>query len=254
MSDDSKDPFAAAHAAFAHEVADNVRALGADNDLQRLSLDWQLASARHRYTYNFRWLGRPVIQYPQDLVALQELIWAYRPEAIIETGVAHGGSLVFSASMLQLLGGDGIAIGVDIEIRPHNRDAIERHPMAHRIRLIEGSSVLEETVTKVRAALGARRRVMVVLDSNHTHEHVLAELRLYSPLVTSGGYLIVLDTIVEDLPKSLFTDRPWGPGDNPKTAVRAFLRESDRFVVDANIHNKLQITVAPDGWLRCVKD
>ncbi|MCX7197570.1 MAG: cephalosporin hydroxylase family protein [Proteobacteria bacterium] len=213
-----------------------------------------LRSAQHRYTYNFRWLGRPVIQFPQDLVALQELIWAVRPGAIVETGIAHGGSLVFSASMLQLIGGDGIVVGVDVDIRAHNRKAIEAHPMAHRIRMVEGSSIDPGTVRQVEGLVAGRQPVMVILDSMHTHDHVLAELEAYSPLVSAGSWLVVLDTVIEDMPRGWFSDRPWDVGNNPKTAVHAFLRGSDRFVIDPSIADKLQITVAPDGWLRCVRD
>ena len=240
--------------AFAAEVAGNVRALRDDHALRRRGLDWVAETSRRRYSYNFTWLGRPIIQYPEDMVALQELIWSYRPEAIVETGIAHGGSLVFSASMLQLLGGNGCVVGVDIDIRPHNRAAIESHPLAHRIRLVEGSSVEPSTLARVREHLDGRERVLVILDSNHTHEHVLAELRLYSGLVRAGGWMVVLDTVIEDVPAELHSHRPWGPGNNPKTAVHAFLRETDRFVLDDDIPAKLLVTVAPDGWLRCTKD
>ena len=239
---------------FEDEVARNVSALATDAGLNQLSTDWMLRSAQHRYTYNFRWMGRPVIQFPQDLLALQELIWQIRPGAIIETGVAHGGSLVFSASMLQLCGGDGIVVGVDIDIRAHNRAAIEAHPMASRIRLVEGSSIDPAVVGEVRRLVGDRGPVMVVLDSMHTHDHVLGELEAYAPFVRSGSWLVVLDTIIEDMPEGWFADRPWDKGNNPKTAVHEFLRRNDRFVIEPSIPAKLQITVAPDGWLRCVKD
>lgn len=206
-------------------------------------------SAPYRYTYNFRWLGRPIIQFPQDLVALQEIVWETRPEVVVETGIAHGGSLVFYASLLELLGNDGLVVGVDIDIRSHNRAAIEAHPLAKRIAMVEGSSVDPATVAKV-GALVRGRRAMVVLDSNHTHEHVLRELELYAPFVSVGCYLVVLDTIVERLPKSLYTDRPWGPGDNPMTAVDAFLAADDRFAIDREYDEKLLFTVAPRGYLK----
>jgi cephalosporin hydroxylase len=209
-------------------------------------------SAPFRYTYNFRWLGRPIIQFPQDLVALQEIVWETRPEVIIETGIAHGGSLVFYASLLQLLAGDGFVLGVDIDIRQHNRTEIEAHPLAPRIKMIEGSSVDAAIVARVRDAIGGRR-AMVVLDSNHTYEHVLKEIQLYSPFVSDGCYLVVLDTIVERMPKDLFPDRPWGPGDNPMTAVDAFLKTTDQFVIDQEIDDKLLFTVAPRGYLKRVK-
>jgi cephalosporin hydroxylase len=172
---------------------------------------------------------------------------------IVETGIAHGGSLVFYASLLEMLGGDGLVLGIDIDIRPHNREAIESHPVAKRIRMIEGSSIDPTVVGQVAEEASRRRRVLVTLDSNHTHDHVLRELQLYSPFVTEGSYLTVFDTVVEDMPKSLFPDRPWGPGNNPKTAVREFLRTTDRFVIDKEVENKLLLTVAPDGYLRCVR-
>jgi cephalosporin hydroxylase len=162
--------------------------------------------------------------------------------------------LIFHASMLQLLGGDGRVVGVDIDIRAHNRAEIERHPLAGRITMIEGSSVDREIAERVRAQADGRERVLVILDSCHTHEHVLEELRLYSKLVKSGGYLIVFDTVVADMPDELCADRPWDSRRNPKTAVREFLQTCDRFEVDRSIEDKLMITVAPEGYLRCVKD
>lgn len=239
---------------FQQEVADNIRRLQQDKDVQALSRIWVREIARHRYAYNFSWLGRPLIQFPQDMVAIQELIWKIRPDVVIETGIAHGGSLIFSASMLELLGGDGIVIGVDIDIRAHNRAEIEKHPLTHRIKLIEGSSIAEATICQVRKLADGRKSVLVILDSNHTHDHVLEELRLYSPMVKAGSYLLVYDTLIEDMPADLITDRPWGPGNNPKTAVHAFLKSCDRFEVDRDIEAKLLITVAPDGYLKCIKD
>jgi cephalosporin hydroxylase len=209
-------------------------------------------SAPYRYTYNFRWLGRPVIQFPQDLLALQEIIWDTQPEVVIETGIAHGGSLVFYASLLELLGGDREAIGIDIDIRQHNRTAIEAHPLGRRIAMIEGSAIAQETVDRARD-MARGRRTMVVLDSNHTHAHVLRELELYSPLVSAGCYLVVLDTIVERMPANLHADRPWGPGDNPMTALDAFLATTDAFTIDREYDDKLLFTVAPRGYLRRVR-
>lgn len=239
---------------FQQEVAANIRSLQQDKDVQALSRIWVREIARHRYAYNFSWLGRPLIQFPQDMVAIQELIWKIRPEVIIETGVAHGGSLIFSASMLELLGEDGFVIGVDIDIRAHNRAEIEKHPLSKRIKLVQGSSIDEGIAAQVRELAAGKKRVLVILDSNHTHEHVLEELRLYSPLVRAGSYLLVYDTLIEDMPADLVGDRPWGPGNNPKTAVHAFLKSSDRFEVDRDIEAKLLITVAPDGYLKCIKD
>jgi cephalosporin hydroxylase len=240
---------------FEREKKDSIEKLGASDRLKELTLQWFVESCRLRYSYNFAWLGRPIIQFPQDIVAMQEIIWSVQPDLIVETGIAHGGSLIFYASMLELLGGeDREVIGIDIDIRAHNRREIERHPMSRRLRLIEGSSTEEATVDEVKKHLARHRKVMVVLDSSHTHDHVLRELDLYSPMVTNGSYLIVFDTVIEDMPEDFFDDRPWGKGNNGKTAVAAFLAKNDRFVIDADIQHKLLITVAPDGYLRCVKD
>jgi len=239
---------------FAQEVAANLEGLKRDDELQELSRLWLKLSGKHRYTYNFSWLGRPIIQLPTDILALQELIWLVKPDLIVETGIAHGGSLVFSASMLELLGGAGKVIGIDIDIRKHNREEIERHPMSKRITLLEGSSTSDGIMTELKRLAGDSDRVMVILDSSHTHEHVLQELELYSPLVGRNSYLVVLDTVIEDMPEEMFSERPWGKGNNPKTAVWEFLRANDRFEIDRDIEAKLLITVAPDGYLKCVKD
>ena len=239
------------HEQFREEVKQNIDGLEQDKALQATSLDWVGTTARHKYTYNFSWMGRPIIQFPQGMVAMQEIIWDLRPDVIVETGIAHGGSLVFYASMLQLIG-HGDVLGVDIDIRQHNREAIEAHPMSHRIQMIQGSSIDPAIVEQVKQRI-AGKKVLVVLDSNHTHEHVLQELRLYAPLVSVGSYCVVMDTVVEDMPEDAFPDRPWGKGDNPKTAVWAYLKENQDFEIDAAIHSKLLITVAPDGYLRRVR-
>ena len=239
---------------FDEQVARNIHSLSRDTELQVESMRWVERTGRHRYSYNFTWMGRPIIQLPQDIVAAQEIIWRVKPELIIETGIAHGGSLIFSASMLHLLGGRGQVVGIDVEIRPHNRVEIEKHPTAGRITMIEGSSIAPDVVAQVRAIAEGRSPVLLILDSNHTHDHVLRELELYSPLVTSGSYLIVFDTAIEHMPEDFFPDRPWGKGNNPMTAVRAFLQETDRFEIDREMQNKLLITVAPEGYLRCIKD
>lgn len=239
---------------FAAEVANNVEALKADSELHQMSRTWLQRAGKHRYSYNFSWLGRPIIQHPTDMLALQEIIWSTRPDLIVETGIAHGGSLIFSASMLQLLGEDGIVVGIDIDIRSHNRAEIEQHPLSKRVTLLQGSSTSDSVLDEVRRIARDRRRVMVILDSNHTHAHVAQELALYSPLVTKGSYLVVLDTVIEDVDEDTLGDRPWGKGNNPKTAVWEFLRDNDRFQIDRDIEAKLLITVAPDGYLRCVKD
>ena len=239
------------HEQFREEVRQNIEGLQQDTQLQAESLDWVGVTAKHKYTYNFSWMGRPIIQFPQDMVAMQEIIWALRPDVIVETGIAHGGSLVFYASMLELIG-HGDVLGVDIDIRQHNREAIETHPMAHRISMIQGSSIDPAIVEQVCARV-AGKKVLVVLDSNHTHEHVLEELRAYAPLASVGSYCVVMDTVVEDMSADAFPDRPWGKGDNPKTAVWAYLEENRDFEIDARIHSKLLLTVAPDGYLRRVR-
>ncbi len=230
-----------------------IRAMEADVDVKRLQAQTIEKMAQYRYAYNFTWLGRPIIQLPQDLVALQELIWSVKPDLVIETGVAHGGSLIFHASLLELLGA-GEVLGIDIDIREHNRREIERHPLAKRITLLQGSSIDAQIVAQARQATIGKDRVLVILDSNHTHDHVLSELRQYAPLVGRGSYLIVFDTVIEDMPARCFADRPWRPGNSPKSAVRAFLAENDRFAIDTEIQDKLLFTAAPDGYLRCVKD
>jgi len=241
---------------FDEEKRTAIAAQGRDQAFRESTRDWFRRSLKHRYSYAFTWLGLPIIQYPQDIVAIQELLWRVRPEVIVETGIARGGSLLLSASLLELIGGTGRVVGVDVDIRPHNRTVIEAHPLMKRISLIEGSSIDPAVAAKVSAIVGEHPKgpVLVILDSNHTHRHVAEELRLYSPLVTAGSYLVVFDTVIEDLPAEMFPDRPWGPGDNPRTAVREFLRHNDRFVVESEIEDKLLITAAPGGYLRCVKE
>ncbi len=265
---------------FREEVRGNIESLSSDNDLQALSRIWVREISPHKWAYNFSWLGRPAIQFPNDAWAVQELIWQIKPDLIIETGIAHGGSLIFSASMLaQLDICDAIeagvmfdpkvslrkVIGIDIDIRAHNRAAIEAHPMASRIQMIQGSSIAPEIIEQVKNIAKAYERVLVCLDSNHTHEHVLAELEAYAPLTSIGSYCVVFDTIVEDMPAGMFPDRPWGKGDNPKTAVWEYLRRmkeegrrasdgaSLQFEIDKSIEHKLLITVAPDGYLKRVE-
>lgn len=250
---------------FKLECKDEICAQGVNFDFLRATKTWLERANKHKYSYHFEWLGRPIIQYPQDIVAMQELIWQIKPDLIIETGIAHGGSLIFSASMLALLdmadaieSGVGFdprlskrkVLGVDIDIRAHNRAAIEAHPMASRIRMIQGSSVAPEVIDEVRRVAAEYRNILVCLDSNHTHEHVLAELEAYAPLVTMGSYCVVFDTIIEDMPAGSFPDRPWDKGNNPKTAVWEYLKTHPEFEIDKSIEAKLLITVAPDGYLR----
>ena len=231
----------------------DIESMGQDGELHRATRAWWERATAHRYSYHFRWMGLPIIQFPQDIVAMQELLWEVKPDLVIETGVARGGSLVFYASLLELMGGAGRVVGIDVDIRPHNRAAIEAHPMAHRIDLIQGSSIDPEVVSHVRSRVQDRRRVLVALDSNHTGDHVLRELELYSPFVTPGSYLVVFDTCIEHTPPELLGDRPWAKGNNPWTAVHSFLRANDRFVVDTSLADKLQITLCPDGFLKCLK-
>ena len=242
---------------FEQEVKERIEANGRNEGLRASADAFLKTSLEPQYSYNFSWLGRPVIQYPQDIIAMQELIWSIQPDLIIETGIAHGGSLIFSASMLELnaaCGGprDAEVLGVDIDIRAHNRAAIEAHPMSKRIAMIQGSSIEPEIIEQVKDRAGARQRIMVCLDSNHTHEHVLAELRAYAPLISVGSYCVVFDTIIEDIPDGAFADRTWGPGNNPKTALLEYLMAHPEFEIDKQMNSKLLISVAPDGYLRRV--
>ena len=243
---------------FALEVNQRLEDNGRNEALKASAAAFMHASTVPKYSYNFSWMGRPIIQYPQDIVAMQELIWQVQPELIIETGIAHGGSLIFSAAMLELnaaCGGpkDAQVLGVDIDIRAHNRKAIEEHPMARRITMIQGSSVAPEIIAKVHAKAAGKKRVLVCLDSNHTHEHVLAELHAYALLATVGSYCVVFDTIVEDLPAGIYPGRTWGPGDNPKSAMLHFLKDHPQFEIDHAMDHKLLISVAPQGYLKRVK-
>lgn len=241
--------------AFAQQRSELVTELGLNGDMADLTNQWIGKAQELGYSYNFDWLGLPIIQYPQDIVAMQELIWTLRPEVIVETGVARGGSLVFYASMMELLATctgakGGRVMGIDIDIRQPNRDAIEAHPLSHRIDLVQGSSIDPEIIGQVRERIRDAKRELVCLDSNHTHDHVLEELRAYAPMTTVGSYCVVFNTLVEYLPDKAIGDRPWGRGNNPLIAVRAYLAETDMFEVDAPLHDKLQISVARDGYLK----
>jgi len=242
---------------FKAQVAENIEGLANDQDVQELSRTWSQKTNRNGYTYNFEWLGRPIIQYPQDIMAMQELIWQVQPDLIIEMGIAHGGSLIFFASMLELnaaCGGpvEAGVLGVDIDIRQHNRKAIEQHPMARRISMIEGSSIDPNTIEQVKAGTEGKKKILVCLDSNHTHDHVLAELEAYAPLTSVDSYCVVFDTLIQDMPAELFENRDWGPGDNPKTAVWEYLKTHPEFEIDKSVDHKLLISVAPDGYLKRV--
>ena len=235
------------------------------DNLKTLADEFILESVKSNYSHNFEWLSRPIIQYPQDIVATQEIIWKVKPDLIIETGIAHGGSLVLSASILALLDYcDALesgtildpkspkrkVIGVDIDIRSHNREALDKHPMRNRMELIEGSSIAPEIISKVHDLSKGYKRIMVFLDSNHTHEHVLAEMDAYAPLVSSGSYCVVFDSVIEDLPNEVMEEQPWAKGNSPKTALWEYLNKNSDFSIDSSIQEKLLITVAPDGYLK----
>jgi cephalosporin hydroxylase len=250
---------------FRDEVETRLADSANNTDLQNKAAEFMNASIQAQYSYNFFWLGRPIIQYPQDMVAFQEIVWEVKPDLIIETGIAHGGSLILSASLLAMLDyADAVengevldpqkpkrrVLGVDIDIRSHNKTAIETHPMFSRIDMIQGSSIDRDIVSRVHEAAAGQERVLLCLDSNHTHDHVLAELQAYASLVTRDSYCIVFDTVIEDLPAELYPDRPWGPGNNAKSAVHEFLKSNGDFEIDKTIDHKLMVSVAPDGWLK----
>lgn len=250
---------------FETDVLARLNEASRDSTLMKARDEFLEASIASQYSYNYFWMGRPIIQYPQDIMAVQELVWQVKPDLIIETGIAHGGSLILSASLLAMLeycdaqeAGEMLdparpkrrVLGVDIDIRNHNREAIEAHPMANRIHMIQGSSIAPEIIGEVHEKAKSAERVIVFLDSNHTHDHVLAELEAYAPLTSEQSYCVVFDTIVERLPRTMFKDRPWGPGDNPMTAVHSWLEDHPEFEIDHEIDAKLQISVAPNGFLR----
>jgi len=253
---------------FSAQCRQNAEAMAADPIMRKLSIDLAVHSAKYNYTYGFSWLGLPIIQFPADVVGLQKIIWDSKPDVIIETGIARGGSLILSASMLALLDYcDAVekgqmldpskprrkVLGIDIDIRAHNRDAIKSHPLSCRIDMIQGSSIAPDIIARVQAQAVGKKSVLVVLDSSHTHDHVLAELQAYAPLTTIGSYCVVSDTVIEDVPTDMFVNRPWGKGNNPKTAVWEFLKTHPEFEIDKDIENKLLITAAPDGYLKRVR-
>jgi cephalosporin hydroxylase len=265
---------------FYAEVVNNVNAASMDKELLEETHIWLTKALKHNYTHNFKWLGRPVIQVPQDTYVVQELVWDVKPDLIIETGIAHGGSLILSASMLALLdycdaieqgqtldpkASNRLVVGIDIDIRSHNREAIEAHPMNHLIKMVEGSSISPEAIDQVHKIAGSYKKILVFFDSNHTHDHVLAELKAYAPLTSVGSYCVVWDSGVEDMPDDIFNDCPWGKGNNPKTAVFEYLRElgenvksgkegfTIKFEIDKFIESKIMITSARDGFLKRVR-
>lgn len=231
----------------------SLHAMNEDSELKQRVRELLVDIVKYKYSYNFTWLGRPIIQMPDDVLAIQELLWSVAPDVVVETGIAHGGSLILHASILQLLGGERRVVGVDIDIRAPNRAALDAHPLRPMLTLIEGSSIAPATVQSVRDEV-TEKRALVILDSNHTHDHVLAELRAYEELVRKGSYLIVMDTSIADVPGEAFPERPWNEDNNPRTAVQAFLRETNRFEVDHDMDQRLLFTAARGGYLRCVRD
>jgi cephalosporin hydroxylase len=230
-----------------------IKAMAKDAEFNKLSEKWCVRSLKHQYPHHFTWLGRPILQFPQDVIAMQEIIWKVKPEVIIETGVARGGSLIFYASMLKLLGNHGEVVGIEIALRKHNRDALKKHPFSKKIKIVDGSSVDPKVAMRVHDYVGGRK-AMVVLDSNHLGSHVLQEMNLYSDLVTKGSYLIVSDTFLESFPPGFFPNRPWDKGDNPATAVYEFMKTNKRFKNDEELVNKLGITSCPVGYLKCIRN
>ncbi|MBU0778081.1 cephalosporin hydroxylase family protein [Patescibacteria group bacterium] len=250
---------------FSNDVLKNIESIAKDRDFLGLSNMWIRQAIQYNYAHNFSWLGRPIMQIPQDVYIIQELIWNIKPDLVIETGIAHGGSLIMSASMLALLDyceaieqgtmlypkkSKRKVLGIDVEIRPHNRIAIDTHPMAHLIEMIEGSSIDIDIIEHVKTIAKNYKKIIVFLDSNHIHDHVLSELEAYAPLVSIGSYCIVWDTGVENLPEHLCDNRPWGKGNNPKTAVCEYLKTTHYFKIDKTIAYKLMITASMDGFLK----
>lgn len=229
-----------------------IKTMSKDKKFKEKTKAWFENSWKYEYQYHFRWLGLPILQYPQDIVATQELIWKVKPDLIIETGIARGGSIIYSASILELIG-KGEVIGIDIDIRKHNKKLIEKHPMMKRIKMIQGSSIDKKIINQVCKIAKGKKKVMIFLDSNHSHKHVLVEMKEYSSLVKKGSYIIVFDTMIEDVPKDFFQNRPWNKGNNPKTAVIEFLKKNNRFKIDKKIENKLMITACHSGFLKCIK-
>ncbi|WP_304298704.1 cephalosporin hydroxylase family protein [Chromatium okenii] len=239
-----------AEAGYLVEKKTRIAAFAQDEAFRALSNAWRIEALKKKYMNNYSWLGRPIIQLPTDMVAIQEIIWAVKPDLVIETGIAHGGSLILSASILELLG-HGKVIGVDIDIRSHNRHAIENHHLAHRIQIIEGSSVDPDIVAKIHSEAKDVAKIVVLLDSNHTHEHVFAELNAYANLVSVNSYCVVFDTFIEDMPDDyIWNERPWGKGNNPKTAVWEWIKHHPEFAVDHSIEDRLLVTSAPNGFLQ----
>jgi len=250
---ESKEYFREQEERFEPKIKKQIRAMAQDTEFRELSKEWAVRSIKYQYPLHFRWLGRPILQFPQDIVAMQELLWKVRPEVVVETGIARGGTLVFYASILELLGNSADVVGIDIALRKHNRAALRKHPLGKKIKIIDGSSIDLDVVKQVHEYVGGRK-AFVVLDSNHTHAHVLQELTLYNDLVRRGSYLIASDTFIDDFPRGSFPNRPWDKGNNPATAVEEFLTTNRRFKNDTNLTNKLCISACSTGYLKCVRD
>lgn len=237
---------------FEADRLNNAVSLEQDNELQDLAIDLITKSDKHGHAYQWTWLDLPIIQSTEDIIAAQELVWKVKPDVIIETGIAWGGSIVFYASLLQLIG-KGKIVGIDVALPQKNIDKIMAYPFSDRIELIKGSSIDQAIVDQAASHVNSGDTVMLMLDSNHTHEHVLKELEMYAHLVTKDSFIIVSDTVVEDIPPQEHRPRPWGPGDNPKTAVNAFLETADRFVLDPYYNAKALVTFDKGGYIKCVK-
>jgi len=238
---------------FLRERSADIQAMGRDESLRAKSIEWMITADKYKYTYNFTWMGRPIIKFPNDMIAQQEIVWRTKPDLIIETGIAHGGSIIFSASLLELIG-NGHVIGVDIDIRQHNRTEIENHPMAKRITMIEGGSTDTAVFARVKDLAKSAKSVMVILDSNHSHQHVYDELALYADLVTVGNYCILPDTFIEFFPKGYYSaDRVWDVGNNPWTAMRQFMASRSDFELDPTPVAKTMITESFDGYLKRIR-
>lgn len=230
-----------------------VLALYSKEAFEAISREWVRVGWNQKYQYTFSWMGRPVIQLPEDMIRIQEAIFRINPDVIIETGVAHGGSLIFYSSLCKAMD-RGRVIGIDIEIRPHNRAAIEAHPLNDRITLIEGSSTAPEIVAQVKSLVKPGETVLVILDSNHTYAHVFGELEAYADLVTPGSYLVATDGIMYDLAETPRGNPEWA-SDNPTRAARDFAAKHPEFVMEQPVwpfnESELDqnITHWPGAWL-----
>lgn len=218
--------------------------------MKAINLEWLRQAAPHGHLYQHRWLGERFFHLPGDMIALQEILTVVRPRLVIHTGIAAGGGPIFLASILELLGGDGTVVAIDPAPRAEGREAIMGHRLARRIEIVEGSPFEPCVVERLQALASERSPVIVVLDLIHTQAHVEQELEQLGPLVSPGSYMVVLDTVMEDLPAEMFEGRPYGKGNNPGTAVAAFLRRDDRFEVDYTFEDRVLLTLAPGGFLR----